>query len=678
MPSTAPSEPELLSAADPKPPVADPTQSRPTPPHSRTMILAWSGVALLIITVLLSLNTLFLLRNQGIVVRGDEPFYLITADAIWHDHSVNTAAAQQRDYAAQYLEPWSIMGIHPGDQPDPAFVHEYRGPHGLVSVHGLGLSILLAPFFGLGRVPLAQLALIVQLALLSTLLVVRSAGTFRLTAPATGLLALLLLSPVYLLASTQIFPDLMGGLLLALAIGVLARMERMGRPTKIDVVILAGSLAFLPWLHIKNALMASIVLLAAGCIAITRRYARPAIALVFVVTAASWALAGEYQLYALGRLAGPYGENASTFGRDTWATVAGLVVDRHQGILVAFPGILVGVVGMAMAVRSCRLSVTSAIIVTVATLIANGSHWNRFGGGSFAGRFWWEALPVLLLFAPAYLCRLSRRGNRRLFILGGLLAVSYGLQALPILAGDHVFDSAILWWDPSRYPGWWGPLDRFLPTSLGFSQAWTKAATWAGLAFVVAASALIVLGLVALTSRLHRLRAVWLGSAAFALTVTLIGVAVFAPRDTMPARPLQLTAAAVTGQVGSVVGGARVAVGRSQNGTVISGPNEAIGKGDYIVGVQYRLIDPDARAAHVRVVVTSTPSNALIYETSRIRAAVVSKEMASADLPPATGGRTALIPFTTDMLGSFDCVVTFSGTGQLEVDGITVTKLRTR
>jgi len=67
---------------------------------------------------------------------------------------------------------------------------------------------------------------------------------------------------VYLLASTQVYPDLASGLSLAVIVLLLAVAEVRGRLTPLQLTSGALLLALLPWLHQQNAFYAVLLVVA--------------------------------------------------------------------------------------------------------------------------------------------------------------------------------------------------------------------------------------------------------------------------------------------------------------------------------------------------------------------------------------------------------------------------------
>jgi len=83
------------------------------------------------------------------------------------------------------------------------------------------------------------------------------------------------------------------------------------------------------------------------------------------------------------------------------AGLAGLLLSPNRGLLVFTPAAVIGLWGMALALRRWRqeplLATFSAAAVMIALLHAATTTW--FGGGSFGPRYLTEALPVLALAA---------------------------------------------------------------------------------------------------------------------------------------------------------------------------------------------------------------------------------------------------------------------------------------
>ena len=193
---------------------------------------------------------------------------------------------------------------------------------------------------------------------------------------------------------------------------------------------------------------------------------------------ASWSSSGRYWR----RISSSW-RTTSSYSRTCWACpnrglaafnsgalwrVLALGLDRQQGFLIQMPTALLGVVGLWFAVatdghqradgdRGCRLRSGDQRDATASV---------PFGGASFAGRFQWTVLPMLLAWSAMFFARLQDF-PRWLTAVGVTIVVLWVVQGVPMLMGDHVYlnraDPSSLPWDPALYPGWWPFFDRFLP-----------------------------------------------------------------------------------------------------------------------------------------------------------------------------------------------------------------------
>jgi hypothetical protein len=277
------------------------------------------------------------------------------------------------------------------------------------------------------------------------------------------LLGLAFAGPAMLLAVTQIYPDLISGVLLACALVELAIIEQAGRATWFNSIVVAVSAAFLPWLQVKNFLPAIVILVAYAVVA--RRSPWRASAAVLVLEVASWALLLIYNVYYFGHLLG-LPEPGPRFSENGLEYTLGLLFDRHQGLFVQMPFAVIGLVGLWLARKRLPIAVLATVASVGAILVLNGAYIaNPYGGTSFAGRFMWTAMPVLIAWTAIVLARWQ--GAARL--LRGPAAVVVGAwiyQTIPILAGDHSYYNVFAQappWDPASWPGWWPGFNRVLP-----------------------------------------------------------------------------------------------------------------------------------------------------------------------------------------------------------------------
>jgi len=134
----------------------------------------------------------------------------------------------------------------------------------------------------------------------------------------------------------------------------------------------------------------------------------------------SLALLAGYHLFAFGTLAGPFTSNlvgGATLGQAGMA-ILGLHLDQAQGVFLHQPLFLLGWVGLAVAYRSSPVVVTSVALAYGAVLLANGVHFDAYGGLAIGGRFMWTM--AALWFVPlALFCReLGARGRQVIWLCG--------------------------------------------------------------------------------------------------------------------------------------------------------------------------------------------------------------------------------------------------------------------
>ena len=101
--------------------------------------------------VALGLGTLFSWTHQNwYPVTGDEPHYLVMADAIVEDRSFEQTAAYEREFDARTIYPGGLAPA--GSTADESTTHGVEGPHGLYNVHNVGLPALISiPFLVAGK-----------------------------------------------------------------------------------------------------------------------------------------------------------------------------------------------------------------------------------------------------------------------------------------------------------------------------------------------------------------------------------------------------------------------------------------------------------------------------------------------------------------------------------------------
>ena len=350
---------------------------------------------------------------------GDEPHYLVMADAIKVDRSLDVKKAYARDAITR-------RAYGPVDWEN----HTRTTSRGVFSLHSPGLSAYIAIPYEKRGVGGARVALAVLTALIPLLFygIARTLGVGL--GESLWLAVAASFSLPFLAAAGQIFPDLPSGVLLLALILLVLRVSTAPSRTDAPLLSIGVVASLLPWVHVKNIAPALIVcgaalLLDARQGGLTWRRSLP----LLVPVGGSVALLAGYHWYAFGTLAGPFTSDlvgGATAGQAGMALL-GLHLDQAQGIFLHQPLFLLGWVGLAVAYRSAPAMIASVALAYGAILLANGVHFDAYGGLAIGGRFMW---PIAALwFVPmAFLYReLSARGRR---VVCGFCAVSIAWQAL--------------------------------------------------------------------------------------------------------------------------------------------------------------------------------------------------------------------------------------------------------
>ncbi len=410
------------------------------------------------------------------ITTGDEPHYLIVADAISVDRTFNPENSYVREVRRHADYPPGLPLVERVmEENAPHLVH---GPHGWYSVHGVGLSLLIAPAAAIGGESGAR-SVSVATGLAVVVLLWAMSGRFLASSRirAIALTPLCLALPV-VSAATQIYPDLAGGALCLLGLlGII--WAREGMPMA-RLLVVATAVAFLPWLHLRFAVPATLLVAAITWASSRRDGGISRTHLVLTVPLATSAVAlAIYNWWAFGSVSGPYGGEAMSIGRHSLMVLVGLGVDQNQGILAQQPLHLVGLFFLVAFVRRHRLLGGTMIAVIAAIVLPSAAHPAWYGGYAFAGRFGWAPSLVLMpatLFGLGWLSDHRRVAFRWAVALGVAVQLWYlghlftGFERLyPVEPAPHreaysIHFSAIGRWLPSLYDTAWA--FRHLPNAI--------------------------------------------------------------------------------------------------------------------------------------------------------------------------------------------------------------------
>ena len=467
------------------------------------------------------LGTLRHLRSSGFALTGDEPHYLINAIGLGRFHSITVVAAT-RDVVLHHLMPGlgSVESLL------------RSAPKGIYPLHEPGLASLLALPALLG-ITAAVRSLIVLVALgfvgLS-LLAWRAAGH---DAPWPFAALLVVATPATFVAMTQVYPDLLAGIVLAAVLMAVLASER-GLPLPAGAWLAVGvGASTLPWLHLKNLLPC--LLLVAVLLVASRRSAEPRRAALLVALGSSLPLLAllAYNLRVFGASLAPttplaWGSSA------TLTRAVGLVVDGQQGLLVQQPALLLGVAGMIVLARRAPLAVGTAAIASLWIWLSNAAVTNPYGGLSPTGRFGFELVPVLGAFGGLALIELRRRRRLIAILLAAACAALALVEAVPVYLLDHhvlLNGADVAWtWASGRPLAWW-PAST-LPPCLSASclaHPWSPTRSWFSTLLLLGMGTAAVAALVSLLSdRPTRSSKIVAGLALFVSLIALVALLVSA------------------------------------------------------------------------------------------------------------------------------------------------------
>jgi hypothetical protein len=348
----------------------------------------WSAVSPPVGALVLFAMVLALLNSWAVAtvrLDGDEPHYLVVTQSILRDGDFdlrnNYEAEQYLEYYPHRLKPETLRG------------HAVRVGEGWYPGHGIGLSVLAAPFFALGG--RAGVVGMQTLATVAGLGVVWSLLRRRGVPPKAAVLATLVSGFTLPVVSqtAQIFPEPLAFLLVALGL----RAALAPRLADWDLAGLVVSLAFLPWLHVKYLAVAGALLLAVA-LAHRPRQARGALAMAtaaLLVSATALAFV-SYQWYgALLPVTGYARESRAFFSSTLGLGLIGVFFAQHYGLFFASPVYLVALAGIILLWRRDRSLVVILGIVFASIYLPLGIYRVWFSAVSSPARYLTPVVPVL-------------------------------------------------------------------------------------------------------------------------------------------------------------------------------------------------------------------------------------------------------------------------------------------
>lgn len=372
----------------------------------KSIYLLWS---LLAIYFLLSVTTLLAWNHAGRnSITGDEPHYLIIADAIGKHKTLELTRSYEEEFKTQRIFAAGLAA--PEAKPSPQNTHAVQGPHGLFSIHNIGLSLLLMiPFLCAGVMGAKIFMIILNGALIIVAWKISALFVSNKNIRFFIVLATCIAFPL-IPAANQLFPDILAGILSLSALYWFITAHQKRSMTK--EIFLMCSIAFLPWLQIKLTVTAAILLIAiASKIGIeTKKLSRPIIFIgIFIF---SLCLMAAYNQYAFGKISGPYSNGALVINKTSFMVFVGLLLDQNQGFFMQNPITFVGLAFIGKFYVRSKSTLALSGLVFFSLLIPNALHPNWYGGWSISGRFEWSASIVFMLVTLFGLAQLANSHKR--------------------------------------------------------------------------------------------------------------------------------------------------------------------------------------------------------------------------------------------------------------------------
>ncbi|MCH9738283.1 MAG: hypothetical protein K0U42_05940 [Actinomycetia bacterium] len=592
-----------------------------------------AGLIVVAVAFAVNLAALLIWNARGLYgLSGDEPHYLVISDALWSFRSFDVSAA----YLKEALIPqFYSLGLAPSGVSlgsDWSWGHVVESSNGVFSWHGVLVGWFLAVPLGLFGILGAKIAMIALGAGFAWVVYLLSGQIFTSVRLRLAVSLVLVLTYPLLLASNQIFPDLPAGGLALLGLYWLIWEVKGAKARPVVTFVIAFLVALLPWVGIKYAPIAAVILIALLIVSKSK-------VSVVLAGAVSAALLMAFQWYAYDSPFGAFAEGVVEYGPEFWLRLSGLVLDQNQGFLFYSPLLWLGLLGIVPLFRFSRLVGVVWLVSVLLFLIPSAAHPGSYGGGSFVGRYGWGA--ALLFFVPTMfvLASLSRRWL--IGVLGGSLVFSAWIFVTQVFIGGSypggpvaldLYTKATDTWLES-YSIFFFPLQKLFPAFYDPAWAWTYSVNW------VWAAALI--GVIAISFFSLTARVLAIVAGVFAAVVVLAGVV-------------------------SVPGDQRVVVEQNisaeVSGVVSGGPTWNMREGDYTWSVDYRWVGDESLGVVGKWELLETAGGTPV---------------AAGELPATTGDVSSIsqvIPFRSFQPRGFTLRVSWYGEGTFEVVSTSVSR----
>lgn len=373
------------------------TTIRPTVAKRQTRLTiseAQTACAVFVIALLIFAACIPRITTRLDPVTGDEPFYLMTAYSILHDHDIDeTNNFANHDWLRFYptyplAKDWQGWpGISPNLPPHGS--QTYR--QGLYSKHGLGIPVLIVVPFALdGRTAVVLLYNLMAAGVAANIYLL--ARTVAARHRALILTATLMASVPLFPYAFLIFPEMPAALMLTYAVRRL--LAKRNAPWQWALVGLCAG--YLPWLHARF-----VPIVAGLAVIFLWRHLRTARwqSLYAIVPAGVFLLL--FETYSLVFYHFPVPNRNDHAGFSTAAGTlngfVGSVLDAQWGLLIVTPLYLLAAAALVLFVKAAWQDGVTLLLVLVPYAVIISAYIVWWGEWGPAARYWTAALPMLAL-----------------------------------------------------------------------------------------------------------------------------------------------------------------------------------------------------------------------------------------------------------------------------------------
>ena len=597
-----------------------------------------AGFIVVAVAFVVNLAALLIWNARGLYgLSGDEPHYLVISDALWSFRSFDVSAA----YLKEALIPqFYSLGLAPSGVSlgsDWSWGHVVESSNGVFSWHGVLVGWFLAVPLGLFGILGAKIAMIALGAGFAWVVYLLSGQIFASVRIRLGVSLVLVLTYPLLLASNQIFPDLPAGGLALLGVywlirEVNARSNDLLKSRPVITFAIAFLVALLPWVGIKYAPIAAVILIALLIVSASK-------VSVVLAGALSAVLLMAFQWYAYDSPFGAFAEGVVEYGPEFWLRLSGLVLDQNQGFLFYSPLLWLGLLGVVPLFRFSRLVGVVWLVSVLLFLIPSAAHPGSYGGGSFVGRYGWGV--ALLFFVPTMFVLARLSGRWLIGVLSGSLVFSAWIFVTQVFVGGSypggpvaldLYTKATDTWLES-YSVFFFPLQKLFPALYDPAWAWTFWVNWVWVAALV--------GVLAISFAALAARALVIVAGVFAAVVVLAGV------FSVPGSQRVVVEQNISAQVSGVVAG---------------GPTWNMREGNYTWSVDYRWVGDESLGVVGKWELLETAGGTTV---------------AAGELPATTGEVSSVsqvIPYRSFQPRGFTLRVSWYGEGTFEVVSTSVSR----